>query len=210
MAYSVELLETMRWQRNGGFVLLHLHLDRLRSSAAFFGLPLPDELRERLNSLDEEFRRADVSMMRVRLVVSETGIRLESSAMPEGTNGPQPVALSTGPVDADDVSLRHKTTDRAIYENAGIGLPDGVEPLLCNRDGRVTESAIANLVWVHRGVRYTPPVSDGLLPGVYRRFLLEQGEIRERSLAVRDLAAVDELYLINALRGWRPARLVTV
>jgi para-aminobenzoate synthetase/4-amino-4-deoxychorismate lyase len=54
----------------------------------------------------------------------------------------------------------------------------------------------------------TPPLSDGVLPGVLRQSLLESGEAIERSLRVEDLAQAERWFLGNSLRGLRPARLL--
>jgi para-aminobenzoate synthetase/4-amino-4-deoxychorismate lyase len=55
------------------------------------------------------------------------------------------------------------------------------------------------------GKLYTPPVSDGLLPGTLRGQLLAEGEVQERSLHLDQLDEVESWYLVNALRGWRTA-----
>ncbi len=56
------------------------------------------------------------------------------------------------------------------------------------------------------GVLATPPMSRGLLPGVLREQLIEQGRAVEAELTEFDLARG---FLIgNALRGLIPARLV--
>jgi len=97
------------------------------------------------------------------------------------------------------VLMYHKTTHRTRYEAAGAGR----EVLLVNAAGNITESTIANLVYRWRGERYTPPVEDGLLPGTFRAWMLELGTVRERSLPRHELLQIDELLLVNALRGVR-------
>ena len=52
------------------------------------------------------------------------------------------------------------------------------------------------------GVRVTPPVACGLLPGVFRAMLLDAGEIQERVIAKADLATADRVWLVNSLREW--------
>ena len=42
-----------------------------------------------------------------------------------------------------------------------------------------------------------------------RGMLLDTGELEERVLSVGDLGQVDALYLINDLRGWRRAELIS-
>ena len=87
---------------------------------------------------------------------------------------------------------------------------EGVEPLLVNERGEITETDIANIVYQLDGQNYTPPTRCGLLPGVLRESLLESGELQERVLLAEDLASIESLYLINDLRGWRKAQLLAV
>ena len=94
-----------------------------------------------------------------------------------------------------------------MYQQAAISVPDGVEALLWNEEGYVTESVIANLEFVIGGKSYTPPVEHGLLRGVMREELLANGDIEERPLPVDLLSELEALFLISAVRGRRPARL---
>jgi para-aminobenzoate synthetase/4-amino-4-deoxychorismate lyase len=84
-----------------------------------------------------------------------------------------------------------------------------VEPLLVNERGEITETDIANVVFKLAGQLYTPPQSCGLLPGVMRDALLRQGKLRERVLRLEQLAEVEAFYLVNDLRGWRDATLLS-
>ena len=51
-------------------------------------------------------------------------------------------------------------------------------------------------------------MSCGLLAGVYREHLLQAGAVREGLIRVEDLAAADEVRLLNSVREWMPAELV--
>ena len=51
----------------------------------------------------------------------------------------------------------------------------------------------------------TPPAGLGLLPGVLRRQLIEEGRAEEAELRLDDLT--DGFFIGNALRGLMPARL---
>lgn len=77
--------------------------------------------------------------------------------------------------------------------------------LLLNTEGRIIESAIANLFWLEEGQLYTPPLSEACLEGTLREHLLEvlaQRGIRvvAQSLSRERLAAADELFLTNGIR----------
>lgn len=47
----------------------------------------------------------------------------------------------------------------------------------------------------------TPPLTDGLLPGLWRAQFLDQVAATERSLALTELLVADELVVGNSVRG---------
>ena len=124
----------------------------------------------------------------------------------------QKLAVAPSPVCSKAPALAHTTNQRQVYVQARQAVTmahgEGVEPLLVNERGEVTETDIANVVYVLDGQKYTPPARCGLLPGVLRDRLLGDGELQERVLLAKDLVSVDKLYLINDLRGWREAQLL--
>lgn len=191
------LLETLLWTPTGGWFLLRQHLDRLVASAEYFSFEV--DLQDVQRVLDKSVDGAR-SPLRVRLKMDRSGA-LETSSQ---SLGPTPstvaeIRLVPGWVDGTDVLMYHKTTHRVRYDAAGAGS----EVLLVDATGRITESTIANVVYRWRGERYTPPIEDGLLPGTFRAWMLELGMVQERSLHRDELLEVDELLLVNALRGVR-------
>ena len=112
------------------------------------------------------------------------------------------VALAAEPVDSSDPLLYHKTTHRAMYDRQLAARPDCDDVVLYNERGELTSAASATWCWSAAAVRYTPPVEAGLLAGTFRAELLAQGELKERTLLVGDLAEADGLYMINSVRKW--------
>ena len=80
--------------------------------------------------------------------------------------------------------------------------------MLVNGRGELTEVTTANLAVRCEGRWWTPPLDSGLLPGVERARLVETGRLAERVLTAADLAAAEEVAVVNSLRGWRPAVVV--
>ena len=103
------------------------------------------------------------------------------------------------PVARADFRLRHKTSDRAFYDDAR----DGAFEVLFERDGQLTEGSFTSLFVERDGVLLTPPLGLGLLPGVLRGELLDTGRAVEAVLTRADLA--DGFLIGNALRGLMPA-----
>lgn len=212
-----ELFETMAWSTNDGASNLDLHFKRLAGSAKYFGMPF-DPARARAAIAQAAATCAHASAAtRFRLRLSLAGDGAHTAIfqpLPSQTDGSQPVAVAPSPVSSQDPTLAHKTNQRQVYKRAREEVTsacgEGVEPLLVNERGEITETDIANIVYQFDGQNYTPPTRCGLLPGVLRESLLESGELQERVLLAEDLASIESLYLINDLRGWRKAQLLGV
>ena len=200
---SFELLETLLYE-DGAYFLLERHLERLAQSAAYWGFGYADDcVRAQL----QDAAKAMEGRCRVRLLLDRNGavcVQRQALAPPRRLR----VALAAEPVDSADSLLYHKTTHRAMYDQQLAARPDCDDVVLYNERGELTECCIGNLVLERDGVRYTPPVEAGLLAGTFRAELLAQGELKERTLLVGDLAEADALYLINSVRRWVELELI--
>lgn len=194
---SFELIETMRYEPGSGIRLWPFHRDRLLQSAAELGFEL------NRTELDQQIDELDFPKIgKVRLTLSEDGKRtLTFSELPK-TKEPMSFRIDTLPTPSAHPELQHKTTRREIYKTARARHPEVDETLLVNERGELMEFCIGNVVWVKDGKFFTPPLSSGLLPGVARSEWLSKGKLQEKICTVQDIMEADEIYLINALRGW--------
>jgi branched-chain amino acid aminotransferase len=85
------------------------------------------------------------------------------------------------------------------------------ETILLNEHGRVAECTSANIFAVSGNDVFTPPVSDGCLPGITREVLLQEVRvpgvrILERGLTIADLEAADEVCITSTTRDLLPVR----
>lgn len=200
---SFQLLETLRLE-DGRYWLLPRHLARLGASAVHFGFPC-DEAGIRA-ALDAVAAAHPQGAWRVRLLVDRQGGPRTECFPLETPVAEAAAVLAATPVDEGDEFLRHKTTERAVFDRHRP--PEGAwDTLLWNRRGEATEFTRGNLVVELDGRRLTPPLACGLLPGTLRAELLAQGEIAEAVIPVAALARASHLWFINGLRGWVPVRL---
>ena len=203
-----DLLETLRYEPKEGYFLLARHLERLESSARYFGF------RYDAAAVEEELstiaRGLENGPHRVRLTLARNGeisvTHQPVASTPEGAVWR--AAVCGDPVDSHDPLLYHKTTHRSTYDTRLSSCPRCDEVILTNERGEVTECCIGNIVAFLDGSMYTPPLDSGLLPGTYRAELLALGEISERVLWPEDLRRADSLHLINSLRRWVDLELV--
>lgn len=201
------LLETMRLER-GHVKRLPRHLARMAAAARHFGYPW--DARAVAEAVAAIERAQPQGRWRLRLLLAPDGVPSVECApyAQEERHMPWRVAFAAQPVDDHDPFILHKTTYRAVYDAARRSMPDVQDVLLWNRRGEVTESTIGNVVAEIDHVRYTPPVSSGLLAGTFRAEQLEAGAIHERVLTKADIANASRLWIINSVREWVDAELV--
>jgi para-aminobenzoate synthetase / 4-amino-4-deoxychorismate lyase len=181
------------------------HLSRLAQSAAFFCRAVSIEgVRQKLN--DSAAGLPSVPH-RVRVQVPPSGEATLAWRELPGNRRPYRITLSTIPIDSKDRLLYHKTNDRSAYDRALAAAPGQDDVLLWNENGELTESTIANLVVEKDGLLITPPLSCGVLPGVYRSYLLKHNRITEGVVRVQELESCSRIFLINSVRGIWEVRL---
>lgn len=205
------LFETLRVK--GGRVLrVEAHLARLAAGVKVLGMPLPSlNLSEALsrttkaNGLLEGVLRLTLTRgtgPRGVLPPAEPKPTLVITAAP--LSPPMPparlvIAQSTRRNDRSPLaqvkSLNYLDGILARQEAARRGADDAI--LLNTRDG-VAETSIANLVAVIDGALVTPPLSEGVLPGIMRAEVIAAGA-NERPLTADDLASAEEILLTSAL-----------
>jgi para-aminobenzoate synthetase/4-amino-4-deoxychorismate lyase len=199
------LLETMRLE-NGRFRRRARHLARLAASARFFGRRC--EVSRIDQALDETVAAHKSGTWRARLLVDPDGTPSITCEPYVADQDPWRVALAAGPVDEGDPFLCNKTTERAVYDRARRACPHVEDVLLWNHRGEITEATLGNIVADIGGIRWTPPVTSGLLAGTFRAEMLEQGVIRERTLTRTDVAHAKRIWIVNSVREWIDAVLV--
>lgn len=76
--------------------------------------------------------------------------------------------------------------------------------LLINSQGYVTETAIANLVFQIDDLWVTPPLSDGVLPGVMRALLIEKAGVSVRQIMADQVQLVTSGFIVSSLKIAQP------
>jgi para-aminobenzoate synthetase/4-amino-4-deoxychorismate lyase len=197
-----DLIETMRFDANAGLVELERHIARMKASAIALDFAFDRHaLRNDLQAAT--FRVREDSRVRVRLSKSGASA-IEVRPLP-ATPAEAMVALARMPVPREDFRVAHKTSDRGFYDDARAAAGT-FELLFVDAEGFVTEGSFTNVFVERDGVFVTPPLSRGLLPGVLREKLVEEGGAIEGDLRLADLKG--GFFIGNALRGLIPARLV--
>lgn len=197
---AVSLLESLKLD-NGNYPLMDYHIQRLSHSAQYFGYPFAmDKVKEELAILANRFKKG---VYKVRLIYHPSG-KMELECQPvKPIDGPIRTVIAPTPVDKNNIYLYHKTTNREIYQKIDQATPPHVlSTLLWNNEEYITEFTIGNIVVEKDGRFFTPPVSDGLLPGTHRQQLLEENKIIEKQIPLSELKQYEQIWFINSIQGW--------
>jgi para-aminobenzoate synthetase/4-amino-4-deoxychorismate lyase len=204
-APEFSLIETMR-SVSGTIPLLVLHLQRLQRSANYFDFRFELEYIEQ--QLLEAARNAGDAENRIRMELNAEGEVAITAVALAPVEWKGRLLLAEQPTLSQDVFLRHKTTNRDLYEKSlaearALGFD---EVVFLNEQGQVTEGAINN-IFLGVGERWlTPSLDSGVLPGVERSVLLDElPNADEGHFSLEDLKGAHTVLLCNALRGARKA-----
>lgn len=205
-----QLIETMLCE-NGEIFLLEGHMKRLKKSSKHFAFEssagsILQEIWSITQDLDPEKK------YRLRLLLSRDATFTISTDILEKTwQEPVSVGLSESQTNKSDIFLQHKTTRRELYNKAFKKAREkGLYDLLFVNTGReLTEGAISNVYILKNNKYYTPPLTSGVLPGVYRDYLLakEDFPLEEKVLRLEDLHSADKIYLSNSVHKMLEAKL---
>ena len=173
---------------------LDLHEKRLnRSRLRLYGIS--DELRlSDYIRVTEEYRSG---IFRCRLIYGAEVVSVEFTPY-------VPAAVKTlRLVQADTLTYDHKYLDRSSL--AGLINRDLADDILIVKEGCITDSSYANLVFTDGGRQVTPDTP--LLSGTMRESLILDGIIKAERITVNDLGRFTHFRLINAMLGFDAPRL---
>ena len=207
-----ELFETMLWTPGQGVRHLARHLARLEHSARVLGFEFD---RAALLATLDAFARGAAVVTRLRLALAHDGrIGLAHAPLAALPGWPVKLLVDEHALAEPNPLTAHKTTLRRRYD-AGVRAAEragAFDTLFFNGAERLVEGGRSNVFVRLDGRWWTPPLSDGALPGVMRGALLVDPawNARERSLTRADLGRAEAVVVCNALRGALPAELATL
>ena len=192
-----DLLTTGRIHQ-GELTFKEQHLIRLREASRYFTYPYNEQ--KLLKELQEELTHLDPSLdYRCRIALQKNGnFQLTITELTDLPASYLQAQLTEQKLDLASSFTYFKTSQRAHltakHQEQIFHLPDGT----------LLETTIGNLILEIKGKLYTPPARLPLLDGIYRRHLLETGQVEEKLLTLKDLEVADRVYACNALRGLYP------
>lgn len=198
------------------------HMQRLRDSAAALALPLDDRPQR---ALDDLAAAAPQGCWALRLTLTrgpgQRGLRLPDAPRPSVFASLSPWRLDAGgPLRLRQSAIRRNESsplsrlktlgylDNVLVLEAAVA--DGADDaLLLNGQGRAACTSAGNIFALIGDALLTPPVEDGVLPGITRQAILQRaGELgldaRPQSLDPAQLRAARLVFAVNSLRLIQP------
>ncbi len=232
--YGEGVYETLRTYNRIPF-LFTPHMERLRRSAALMALPVPftdqqmrDWVAETMSGHDRMVQPLNEAYIRILFTRGIGPLTYNPAATPTPS---VVIIVKEFPAPADrtftdgiavalvDVRRNHPDAlNPAIKSNNLLNnalamqqaLRSGAEEaLMLNHDGHVVECSQSNFFIVKDGVVMTPPLRDGLLPGITRTYVMGLAhslgfEAREQSLRPDDVFGADEAFITGTTREVTP------
>jgi branched-chain amino acid aminotransferase len=185
---------------DGAPIALARHMRRVITSAKELNISIPDEENIRLE-LSQVLSAQKYPVGRLRLSFANNLFHI-SHAEYEELENPSRVNFFSETVPGS-IHKRFPYNDRfAILDAArDEGFDDSI---LFNAKNEITETAVANLVFLINGAWVTPPISAGLLPGVVRAVAIEECGIGVRAIHISEVPEIQSGFMLSSLRIAQP------
>lgn len=227
--YGEGVYETLRTYARRPF-LFDRHMARLRRSAGMIALDVPGSDEAMLAAMDRTAAEIPDGELYIRILVTrgvgELTYKLEATPAATvviivkplpgfpATNYTQGIRLATVSVRRNHPSTLDPMIKSNNLMNTALAMQQAYragadEALIENLDGHVSECSQCNVFAVRGGAILTPPLTDGLLPGITRQVVLEVAQAagldaREAVLTVADIATADEVFVTSTTREITP------
>jgi branched-chain amino acid aminotransferase len=196
------VFETIKTVENQPWAMSR-HMRRAVSSAQQNGFRIPSE--ELIRSAVEELCRTEKHQQGLlRLSFGQNGkwsaVHLPYVPMSGGARlltYDKVIAVQGQPVKSYPYSHRLEILEE-------IKILGGDEAIVCNDKEKVCEGSVTNLLLCIDDRWVTPPISDGVLPGIVRALVIEYCGVSVRSVDRSEIPLVRSAFLLSSLRIAQP------
>jgi len=228
--YGEGAFETLR-AYNGHVAFSDLHYERLKKNCKSLGIDLPVDKHGFEKAIIKLLNANDIKDAYIRVTVSPVGASFgmekpkkmstnltifcksfHGRAKKLYTDGAKIILIQNIPSDHPTMARLKSTNylykmmarDEVIRERADEGI-------FCTQDGKGLEGSATNIFMIKRGEIITPPISDGLLPGITRDLVLHLAEtlglkFYESPVHIEELKMCDEVFLTGSVTEVLPIR----
>ena len=227
--YGEGVFETMR-AYNGRPAFCDMHYHRMKSNCEKLKIDLPADEYAFEHAVVKAINANKLKDAYIRVMVSPVGMSIglarpsklttnfviitrQFEERPRETyeKGAKVIVVSTFADDPDIAEIKSTNYLTKMLARIEVTEAKADEGLFRNRSGLILEGTSTNLFVVKDGILFTPPLSDGCLPGITRWVVMGIAEnlkipCREASLTLSDLKKVDEIFLTGSTTEILPVR----
>lgn len=226
--YGDGIFETIRVVR-GKIPLSDYHFNRCFSGLHMLGFEIPalftrGMLEKEILDLCRKNKHLSSARVRICFFRGDGGVFdpeshhpnyiIQTWELPENyaelnSNGLELVVYPLGRKSRDQFS-NLKSNNALLYLMAAKYAKDNKcnEALVLNSAEKIADATIANIFWIKDYQLFTNPLSDGIVAGVMRQYMIDyfskkNKPVIQQSIDEAQLAEADEIFLTNALYGMR-------
>jgi len=182
---------------------LSRHMRRALNTARRNDHSFPNEELIRV-AVAESIAANPVAIGRLRILFSDNGSLCVTHQEYLETSKPASLGICSHSHEGDGVVEKrypYSANSQILTDAQSQGFDDF---LLINSQGYVTETAIANLVFQIDDLWVTPPLSDGVLPGVMRALLIEKAGVSVRQIKADQVQFITCGFIVSSLKIAQP------
>lgn len=223
LRYGDGLFETMKLTK-GNIINKDFHFERLFKGLNILEFKIPKTLNtsffeKKINELvikNKHFTSARIRLMIFRgsggildpenlhpnYIIESWSLNNERSLNENGLV----VDVFTDAKKSCDIFSNIKSNNYLPYVMAGLYAKKNKlnDCIVLNCFDRVCDSAIANIFIIEKDTIFTPPLSEGCVAGIMRRWMLEKFTLKiykiiEKPLSINDILNADEFFLTNSI-----------
>jgi branched-chain amino acid aminotransferase len=178
---------------------LSRHMRRALNGGARVGVAIPGEERIR-TAIDHLLNEVKHPVGRLRLLFKQDGTFIATHEMYEEITHNIKLCTYSVPIDIKGVPAKTfpYTSRLEILKAANQQGCD--EAIVINSDHEVCEGAVSNLIFYREGLWVTPPIIQGVLPGVMRALVVENLSVKVRKIDTNDLSHVQAAIVLSSLK----------
>ena len=192
------VFETLRTEKAQVFAFAP-HMQRAKISAQILGFNLPRNMQVQAG-VDELLAQEahEIGLLRISFDVSGDWAAVHLPYKPPSAGAkirthPDLLVLSGRIIKSYPYLHRLAILDEARF----LGFD---EAIVVNTEGNICEGAVSNIIVNIDGLWRTPPLSDGVLPGIMRELVIQRCAVNENSIPASRIGEITSAILLSSLR----------
>ncbi|MEN9523454.1 MAG: hypothetical protein RL065_1831 [Bacteroidota bacterium] len=188
-----------------------LHKERIQETISYLSIHLSSHwqhelifevITNELNRLSFKESKIRITFFRQSLSETEFTFLVEISELMANPNSSLSLTIYYDNKKSVGKLSNFKTGNRWLYKVAAdyAASTNFTDAIILNTNGYVAEATQSNLFILKNGLLLTPPLTDGMINGVCRKFIVQNFSVIEKSIGINELMNADEIFLTNAVR----------